>query len=320
VTRTFCFANPKIAGKMFAFPGVGLFFHYVVGQEEPQPRRRNLMKTVSKILGSLAFAAFYMSCASGHEFNPGGIIYGVVLVILSGLCAAMADSNTKVVKDADAKERVEKVMKGEDAYFYLYLRPFSITRRIPMKNPRLGQVQDSFRPDRVQDFERVLATALEKSGTPLIALGKPGEAVGAGRYQTSDENWQSVFDRLASVATAILMVPSTHTGTLVEIEWLVEHGMIGKTVFFQPPRKDAENWDSIVEAYAQHGLHLPKELTTSLIFKLGSDGQVVRTFPLSVLWSAQGGVVVQGLARLNGESAKPEQANQETAPPLQRQA
>jgi hypothetical protein len=254
------------------------------------------MTTASKVFGALAFAAFYESCASNREFNPGGILLGLILLVLSGICGAAADSETKATRDADAKLRVEKALKGEDTYFYLYLRPFSITNRIPMKNPNLQHVQHSLHPERIQDFERVLAIALEKRGVPLIALGKPGEAVGAGRYQTDDGNWQSVFESLASVATAIVMVPSLHSGTLEEIKWLVNRKMIDKTVFLHPSRKGDIEWDSVLETYAGFGLHLPKNSPSATVFKLGDHGQPIATAPLEFLWRAQGGQLIQELA------------------------
>jgi len=62
------------------------------------------------------------------------------------------------------------------------------------------------------DFERLLAIAVD-SYAPLIALGRPGEQVGAGRILTTEERWQEDFRKLAEAARLILLMPSAHPGT-----------------------------------------------------------------------------------------------------------
>src|SRR5215475_5270005 len=101
------------------------------------------MRTVSKILSALAFAAFYQSCASGQDLHPGGVVLALILVLLSRLFWRAADNEMTARRDADAKFLVESALKGENVFFYLYLRPFSITNKLPLRNPLLQSVQQS---------------------------------------------------------------------------------------------------------------------------------------------------------------------------------
>jgi hypothetical protein len=139
------------------------------------------------------------------------------------------------------------------APFTLYLRPFTSTGRvrIPLKSvvlkrgviagpattwdPQLGRTSRFKRYVTFGDFETELADGVDPQA-PLVALGKPGEQIGAGRIVTSDEDWQAKFNQLATRAVAIVLVPSLRPGTRAETdailstpEWVI------KTMFFVPP-------------------------------------------------------------------------------------
>lgn len=263
------------------------------------------MKRASTVLGSLAFAAFCDSCASGHEMSLGEMSFGLFLFGLAVFLYATSDSKLGHARNEDAKSRVAKVLAGEEAFFYLYLRPFNITNHLSMKNPSLQNVQDSLMPGRVQDFEHVLANTLELSGIPLIALGRPGETVGAGRYNTNDDNWESVFHALASAASGILVVPSLNSGTLYEVRWLVANNKISETVFLQPSGFPAGEWSDVTQAYREIGLFLIRDSASGKMFKLGPDGHVIYSIPLATLWNGPvGGQSIQSL-KLMGETGEP---------------
>jgi hypothetical protein len=259
------------------------------------------MKTASSVFAFLAFGAFWQSCASNHNFNLGGAVIGLIFAILGAICASVADSDLKDQRDTDAKDRVEKVMKGEDSYFYLYLRPFSITNKVPMINPERTQVQDSLYPDRRLDFESVLTTALALRGIPLLALGKPGEAVGAGRYPTDDESWEDIFRKLGAAASGILVVPTLHPGTLLEVGWIVKNKQLSKTVFLQPDLGyGPEEWHTLVEKYSTMGICFPNSASSisNQMCKLDESGTIIATVPISTLWTPKGGAMVQELKLL----------------------
>ena len=75
--------------------------------------------------------------------------------------------------------------------------------------------------DRTTDFERVVAEAVE-NGLPLVAFGRPGEQIGAGRIMTSEERWKEDVALLATAALVIFLFPSTRPGTLWETDWLIQ--------------------------------------------------------------------------------------------------
>jgi hypothetical protein len=135
----------------------------------------------------------------------------------------------------------------------LYLRPFASTGslRIPLKSvvvkrgviagpatvydPQLGRTSRFKRYVTFGDFETELADVVA-SQAPLVALGYPGEQIGAGRIETGDDEWQGTFKQLAARAVAIILVPSLHCGTRAEIDAILSTPeWLAKTMFFIPP-------------------------------------------------------------------------------------
>ena len=71
---------------------------------------------------------------------------------------------------------------------------------------------------------------------PVIALGKSGEQVGAGRVDVPDDRWQEAFTLMARSAHAIFLLPSERDGTYWEIDFLTcEPALLDRTVFLVPP-------------------------------------------------------------------------------------
>jgi hypothetical protein len=70
--------------------------------------------------------------------------------------------------------------------------------------------------------------------SPIIGLGRPGEAIGAGRILTSEEEWKTIAARMIDQAMYIICIPSSHAGTLWEIDRIVECGLLSKTFFIMP--------------------------------------------------------------------------------------
>ena len=132
--------------------------------------------------------------------------------------------------------------KGRQHNYFLYLRPFSSTGKIKIKlksknyyHRVSGYKAKAYITDVWGDLETTLAEAVEPLGT-FLALGKPGEHLGAGRVFTDDSHWRDEFFRLAHGAKGILIVPSTHSGTKWEIEQLLYNPfLLYKTIFIIPP-------------------------------------------------------------------------------------
>ena len=90
-----------------------------------------------------------------------------------------------------------------------------------------------------------------RNTTPLVALGRPHETFGAGRILTDDQTWQKKITRLMEAAKIILLIPSSHSGTLWEFEHIYHSNLIEKCIFVMPP-EGAEHWRKDPEEGWQH--------------------------------------------------------------------
>lgn len=140
---------------------------------------------------------------------------------------------------------------GTSAQGYcLYLRPFVSTGHLPIcvvastmyfKYPAVvGKEQVEEHRDLV-DLETLLAMAVSFYA-PLVALGRPGEQVGAGRILTTEDSWRIEFSRLSAGARIIFLLPSSTPGTRWELREVIddEH-LLSKTVFLIPPAVGASD-------------------------------------------------------------------------------
>jgi hypothetical protein len=179
--------------------------------------------------------------------------------------------------------------------YFLYLRPFFLTRRMDLANPKRGSspmLVSYHRETETTDLETMLERAVRKSG-PLIALGQPGEIIGAGRLSVPDEDWKLPFEALARAAVCIFVIPSQRTGTAWEIKWLRDNTYLAKCVFIMPPRiktKEKINWrkrklvritvdmktlwTEAARILGDSGIHLPTYSEAGLLFMLDDSGAV----------------------------------------------
>lgn len=163
--------------------------------------------------------------------------------------------------------------------FYLYLRAFETTGR--MHAPlflRLRQYSVGLNRLVTDDVESYVSNAIRQIG-PLIALGRAGEAIGAGRITTDDEKWQTDIRVLMDRARAILAVPSNRPGTMWEMETLRTANMLHKVIFIMPPRSRGDldtraSWEQAREAMTGHGLEPPAYDDRGLLFEVGPDGRI----------------------------------------------
>ena len=99
--------------------------------------------------------------------------------------------------------------------YYLYLRSFASTAHVKVVLKAWTQKRGALDPGlivptKIQgfgtstvyrryavwgDLETLLADRLERSGSELVTLGRPGEQVGAGRIVTSEEEWQKAHGK-----------------------------------------------------------------------------------------------------------------------------
>jgi hypothetical protein len=164
----------------------------------------------------------------------------------------------QTIRDTNARKIYEELPGGgsKDTYF-LYLRPFVSTGKVKIalkSEMRLRQAQDytnhaipfgfvnegqTKKPYVTWgDLETELAAALESHGQ-MIALGEPGEQIGSGRIQSTEETWQADFFRLAKGARLIFLLPSTRDGTKWEIGRILQDRRLRrKSIFIVPPDED----------------------------------------------------------------------------------
>lgn len=158
----------------------------------------------------------------------------------------------------------------EESGFILYLRTFDVTGKLTLRG---------------MDFEAAIAYNIAPY-LPMIALGQPGEAIGAGRVLTTEQEWRDEVKRLASRASLVMVVPSHRDGTVWEIMELKRSNSFDKTIFTMPPDTDygdgryADEWGRAVEKLRSLGLELPSHLASGLLFKLSNDGQLSDHLPL----------------------------------------
>jgi hypothetical protein len=154
--------------------------------------------------------------------------------------------------------------------YVLYLRTFGVTGLL-----NIGGV----------DFESSMAYNLAPM-LPMIALGHPGEAIGAGRILTTDEHWREEILRLVENAERIMLIPSHREGTKWEVARLKEMQLFGKTIFAMPPEmpfgdgRYSDEWSRAAAALAPIGVTLPPHYSAGLLFTLGPDGVLVDHAPL----------------------------------------
>ena len=169
--------------------------------------------------------------------------------------------------------------------FYLYLRAFETTGRlrIPLYL-RLRKLSIGLFQLVTSDLESYVGNAL-RSVVPLIAMGRPGEAIGAGRIVAEERDWEADVVVLMRRARGILLVPSNRPGTLWEIDALQRTSLLSKVVFIMPPRTRGvldtrERWEAARQVLASHAVEAPEHEERGLLFETGSDGRVSNVEPL----------------------------------------
>jgi hypothetical protein len=134
--------------------------------------------------------------------------------------------------------------------------------------------------DSTYDLERQFVRAGGRK-CPIIALGKPGEAIGVGRILTDDASWRKLITTLIEKAQIILCVPSTRSGTRWELDYIVDNNHTRKTVFIMPPESPgfsiwskkadfSKEWLDVQSYMRDHKLVAPDYVKSGQLFKVRS--------------------------------------------------
>jgi len=233
-------------------------------------------------------------------------IAGCLIGLFLGFCARPLSRRYKSREQRKRDERAAAILaacrEGRRREFSLYLRSFETTGRMPFEAEMMGvEVANNMGDDAVADFETSLAHAVE-NGAPMLALGRPGEQIGAGRILTTEEGWQGDLSLLAREATVIFLAPSTRPGTMWEIDWLIDARLLHKTIWVQPPtgwgslrhalgkaRFDWKAmWDQIIGTMQSKGLQPPPFDKRGTLFTFDNNGTLRVTSTLKGHAGARG--------------------------------
>ena len=159
------------------------------------------------------------------------VIVGLALVALAAWIRRRLQKLGQAENDRVATGVLERLGANAGARvpeFYLYLRAFETTGRLNVPLfLRLRKLSIGFSSLVTNDLESYVSQAIGRVG-PLVALGHPGEAIGAGRILTGEEDWKTDIGTLMKRAKGILLVPSDRPGTLWEIDTLKQEGLAGQ--------------------------------------------------------------------------------------------
>lgn len=216
-----------------------------------------------------------------------GLMLGALVAILTsfGLASASRSMGQRRLDGVTASLAVKAMSGAPTKRFFLYLRPFWTTSllRFDKRERRIYEMPYWGNRDHDADFEFALREAMAKFG-PMIALGRPGEHVGVGRLQTTDENWFEIASVLVDRAALVFCVPGPEEGTLQEIKYILgDDDRRRKSVFLYPPNAVeafAERWPRIQARLAAEGVRWPDQPTEPIAFILGEDGEIAASHRL----------------------------------------
>ena len=217
---------------------------------------------------------------------------GAACVLLCIILREVLRKLRQAESDALAQKILQDVRDGKPPSkpYFLYLRAFETTKRLKAPLFLLDLSTMGLSRMWTGELESFISAALRRKG-PLIALGHPGENVGAGRVITSDEAWMDDIAKLAAGATGILLIPSHRPGTVWEIEHLRQTGLLSRTIFVMPPESRRFNWRShwsqARRATGALGAVLPEYEELGMVFTLSETDAIrgVEPFSLTIMWS-----------------------------------
>lgn len=242
----------------------------------------NFANDVADIASSLrppktAYWSAAIAAALVYVIVTGAVLSGIMLFIIGMICELFF--RRRAVREVQAQldsaaaafhDRFKASSSKPENQFGLYLRAFTTTGQLIIQGI---------------DFESAIAYYLAPYMN-ILAVGRQGEHVGAGRIEMSNDDWQANVARLAAEANPILLVPSDRPGTLWEILMLKEKGYFSKTVFVMPPNLAfrqssqrfvpyAQIWNDMRVTLMKQGVVLPEHTPQGLLFQLNDFGEVV---------------------------------------------
>lgn len=150
---------------------------------------------------------------------------GLILLILGKILLDRYEKVEQQKRNISANENEIPVI--------LYLRPFVSDGNIIVSNPDFNPIGLAKFIDKEKDDLQFLLT--NKFNAELVAIGRRIDGFGAGIIQARDVEWFHVFKNRAKKALLIIALPSYHTSTFREINYLVQEEILHKCIFIMPP-------------------------------------------------------------------------------------
>lgn len=214
----------------------------------------------------ISFFAFIIYTHYANSFIV-SILVPVFVWLITGIIVIWShhyfSSKIQQSRDKLAHEIFEKLQKDEECgSFYLYLRSFESTGQLALKQPTQfipSHISDNpeipisdLSKDMDTEFETIFSNSIWGE-TPFIALGEPGEHVGAGRMPTSESDWNELIVKAINRTKGIIIVPSITQGTLWEIQHIIRNRLLHKTIFVMLPHEDGTK-THLFTVLKNHGL------------------------------------------------------------------
>lgn len=168
--------------------------------------------------------------------------------------------------------------------FVLYLRPFDITDKLSLTG--LSAWWGGL------EIEALVHDSCRGIGK-LVALGRPGESVGAGKMRTNEQDWQSRFCALAERSSCIVVIPASNDGTFFEVSWIVQNSALSKTVFMMLPQtrrrvhlfdfgfndplyqEYSKRWEDFRNRAVELGLKFPAYVRNGALLRFDANGALL---------------------------------------------
>jgi hypothetical protein len=193
---------------------------------------------VSVCLSVLTFLLYLRPWGSGIF-----LFISVTLVVSTFVCWTQVQKLEQARRDDFTSIIFNQIQAGNIETYAVFLRPFYVTGKLKVEfvvvsGPSSTQTY-------VYQLEDTIIKAFRKM-MPIVALGRPGEVQGVGRISVDETAWRLSASELMRYASLVICIPSSHPGTLWELDEIINNRYLAEVVFQMPPDpSDPEKWFSL---------------------------------------------------------------------------
>ena len=122
----------------------------------------------------------------------------------------------------------------------------------------------------------------------MVAIGRPGERLGAGRLPSTDKAWRKLARMLMRQAKFILIIPGLSEGVSWEINF-ISAWYTAKTIYIMPPAKFfkgknealREDWEKMKWRHFGRSKSFPPYDEKGALFRVDRNGEVTDALPFA---------------------------------------